>query len=61
MEVFSPLVDVQLITPSIGSFWDNREDLKKGARKPFGGWVCNAFFFIKYRTECQEILYFVTV
>jgi protein NEDD1 len=29
MEVFSPLVDVQPITPSVGSFWDNREDLKK--------------------------------
>jgi hypothetical protein len=24
------------------------------------GWVCNEFY-IKYRTECQEILYFVTV
>jgi hypothetical protein len=29
MEVFSHLVDVQPITPSVGSFWDNREDLKK--------------------------------
>lgn len=29
MEVFSPLVDVQPITPSVGSFWDNREDSKK--------------------------------
>eukprot|EP01018_Ginkgo_biloba_P012173 Gb_17227 [translate_table: standard] len=29
MEVFSPLVDVQPITPSVASYWDNRDDLKK--------------------------------
>lgn len=29
MEVFSPLADVQPITPSVGSSWDNRDDQKK--------------------------------
>ncbi|KAH7430090.1 hypothetical protein KP509_09G082900 [Ceratopteris richardii] len=29
MEVFSPLVDVQPITPSISGFWDSNDDLKK--------------------------------
>lgn len=29
MEVFSPLVDVQPITPSLDKLWDNHEGLKK--------------------------------
>lgn len=29
MEVFSPLVDVQPITPSVSSFWDRTEEMKK--------------------------------
>ncbi|WOK96976.1 protein NEDD1 [Canna indica] len=29
MEVFSPLVDVQPITPSIGSWWDDHDEAKK--------------------------------
>lgn len=30
MDVFSPLVDVQPITPSLGSWWDDRDEAKKG-------------------------------
>ncbi|KAJ6357653.1 hypothetical protein OIU78_005489 [Salix suchowensis] len=30
MEVFSPLVDVQPITPLLDKFWDDHEGLKKG-------------------------------
>ncbi|MCO5580874.1 hypothetical protein L7F22_034746 [Adiantum nelumboides] len=33
MEVFSPLVDVQPITPSVSTFWDSSDDLKRD----FGG------------------------
>ena len=33
MEVFSPLVDVQPITPSVSNFWDSNDDL----RKDYGG------------------------
>lgn len=29
MEVFSPLVDVQPITPSLGNWWDDRDEAKK--------------------------------
>lgn len=29
MDVFSPLVDVQPITPSLGSLWDDHDEDKK--------------------------------
>ena len=31
MDVFSPLADVQPITPSLGNWWDDKDETKKDA------------------------------
>lgn len=59
MEVFSPLVDVQPITPSVGGFWDNRDDLKKegtisdNSRKP--AWVPSPSSSLRRYPSIEEL------